>query len=146
MLQKYKKFIRYNCAAIISTLSDWVAFLILYQFGAFFLYSQMTARLVGGITSFYINKNWSFGSPGKANTLLHGRRFIMLFIFSYFLSNYMLYVSVKWLGISLYWAKLAADGFCYIVNYFVMKSYVYIADRSLLRFLQNHAISRHKTR
>lgn len=145
MRGKYKNFIRYNCTAVLSALSDWATFVLLNQFGIFFVYSQMIARLVGGITSFSINKYWSFHSPGTTHLLLQGRRFIMLFIFSYFLSNFLLYLFVQWLSFPLYWAKLMADGTCYITNFFIMRSYVYDADRSLSRFMRNFVVNRYKS-
>ena len=144
-MEKYKGFIRYNCAAILSALSDWITFLFLNQLGIFFVYGQMAARLVGGVTSFTINKYWSFQSPGKTHILLHGRRFIMLFIFSYFLSNYLLYLFVEWLSFSLLWAKLMADGICYVINFLIMKSYVYVSGRSISRFLHDLMINRYKS-
>jgi putative flippase GtrA len=145
VLEQYKGFIRYNCAAILAALSDWATFLILNQLGVFFIYSQMIARLVGGVASYTINKNWSFQNPGRAHVFLHGRRFIMLFIFSYFLSNYLLYVFVQWSKLSLYWAKLMADGVCYITNYYVMKTYVYVENRSVSRFLRDFISNRYKS-
>ena len=145
MLGKHKDFIRYNCTAILSALSDWAIFLILNQFGIFFVYIQMIARLVGGLTSFLVNKYWSFQSPGKAVILVQGRRFIMLFFFSYFLSNYLLYLFVQIFNFPLYWAKLMADGICYITNFFVMKGYVYFEGRSISRFLRNLMINRYKS-
>lgn len=125
MLEKHKSFIRYNCSAVLSAFSDWATFLILNQSGLFFVYNQMIARLVGGLSSFSINKCWAFQSPGKTHLLLQGRRFVMLFIFSYFLSNYLLFLFVRKLELSLLWAKLIADGACYITNFFIMKNYVY---------------------
>ena len=146
MLEQYKGFTRYNCTAILSAFSDWATFLILNQFGVFFVYNQMTARLVGGFTSFSINKYWSFQHPGKSNILLEGRRFIMLFIFSYFLSNCLLYLFAQWLKFPLLWAKLMADGICYITNFIIMKNYVYIADRSISRSLKNFIFNWFKAR
>ena len=135
MLKKYKSFIRYNCTAILSFSSDWLVFLILNQFEVFFIYSQMTARLVGGLSSFLINKCWSFKSSLKLQIFLQGRRFIMLFIFSYLLSNYLLFLFVEWLKISLLWSKLMADGTCYIINFFVMKNYVYTTNFEKVRYM-----------
>jgi putative flippase GtrA len=146
MLEKYKSLIRFNCTAILSAFSDWVTFLILNQLGVFFVYSQMVARLVGGVTSFAVNKYWVFQSPRKTHLLLQGRRFIMLFIFSYFLSNYLLYFLVQWLRFPLLWAKLMADGVCYIANFFIMKNYVYFAERSISRSVKEFMCNRLKTR
>jgi putative flippase GtrA len=129
MLKQYKVFNRYSCTAILSAVSDWATFLILNQLGTFFVYNQMIARLVGGFTSFLINKYWSFQSPENTNILIEGRRFTMLFILSYFLSNYLLYIFTEWFSFPLLWAKFIADGICYIVNFFIMKNYVYIAHR-----------------
>jgi putative flippase GtrA len=137
MLNKYKGFIRYNCAAVFSLFTDWLTFLTLNQLGIFFVYNQMIARLVGGLTSFSVNKYWAFQSPEKTYIFLQGRRFMMLFIFSYFLSNYLLYFFANRLGFSIFWVKLMADGVCYITNFFIMKNYVYFSGRSISRSLKD---------
>jgi putative flippase GtrA len=131
-------FIRYNCTAIISSLSDWISFWILHQFGFFFVYSQMIARLIGGLTSFTINKYWSFKSLENKHFFLEGRRFALLFIFSYSLSNSCLYFLVESLQFQLFWSKLFADGICYFVNFFIMKSYVYVSERSITKYVRNY--------
>tara|TARA_B100000315_G_scaffold249883_1_gene281781 strand:- start:2096 stop:2536 length:441 start_codon:yes stop_codon:yes gene_type:complete len=140
MLKKNKGFIKYNCTAILAAFSDWVTFLILHWLGIFFVYNQMIARLVGGATSFILNKNWSFETPGKSSFLLHGRRFVALFIFSYFLSNLFLYFFVQWLKLPVFGAKLVADSICYITNFFIMKDYIFNADRSISRSLRDFMI------
>ena len=52
------------------------------------------------------------------------------------LSVGLLYVQVDLLGRSLYWAKLVADGACFLVNFAVMRGYVFRATAGLTHRLR----------
>ena len=138
MFVRFAQFFQYSCAAIISAFADWTLFWILNKSGIFFVYSQMIARIVGGATSFVVNKYWSFKSPQVRYMFLQSRRFIGLFVLSYFLSNFLLYFFVTWFDVQLYWAKLIGDTICFGLNFFIMKVYVYSPNYSLIKFTRNY--------
>jgi len=97
---------------------------------------QLGARLAGGVFSFLLNKrNMETGEGGR--TLVQGRRFLLLYAFSLGLSVALLYVQVDLLHRSVYWAKLIADGTCFVVNFVVMRGYVFRATRGLTHRLRS---------
>lgn len=119
-----REFIWNIIAALSSALSDILAFTLLFHLGLYFLYCQAASRIVGGITSFLINKNFSF-KKHEGRTLIEMKRFGLLYIASYLLGFCLLWLLYKQMGLSLIFAKPLADGICFIFNFFVMKYYVY---------------------
>ena len=118
------EFSGFSFAAFCSLLIDIVFFFILNFMGINYLISQSIARLIGGATSFYINRNLSFNNViSKINIQL--RRFIILYIVSYCLSLFLIKSIYQNLNIDLIYAKLSSDFICFLFNFCVMKLYVY---------------------
>ena len=125
---KKKKFIRefsgFSFAAFCSFFTDIIFFIILNFIGINYLISQSIARLAGGVTSFYINRNLSFKSV-NTNLYLQLKRFIILYFLSYGLSLTLIKFIHQDLNIGLLYAKFISDFFCFLFNFCVMKLYVY---------------------
>jgi len=130
-----RDFVLYNLVALGSAAVDWVVFLALGALGAGHLPGQVGARMAGGLFSFFANKRGMETGPG-GRVLVQGRRFLLLYVVSLALSVGLLYVQVDLLGRSLYWAKLAADGACFLVNFAVMRGYVFRATAGLTHRLR----------
>ena len=120
---------KYSGAAAGSTVCDYAVFSVLLFFSIGPLYAQMAARIAGGVVSFVINKYWSFGAQGIDGLKTEGRRFLVLYIFSYSLSVFILYLLAEQVGISPYSAKVLADLTCFIFNFLVMRIYVFSDNR-----------------
>ena len=125
-----RDFVLYNLVAAGSAAVDWVVFLALGALGAGHLPGQVGARMAGGLFSFFANKRSMEREPG-GRVLVQGRRFLLLYVVSLALSVGLLYVQVDLLGRPLYWAKLVADGTCFLVNFAVMRGYVFRATKGL---------------
>ena len=118
--------VAYVSVAVISALSDWIIFTaIVTVFPGAVLIAQAVARIVGGLVSFSINRTWSFRDQQGHGLTTEARRFLILYVFSYVLSLTTLWVGSSLLGVNPYVAKLFADGLCFVVNFLVMKSYVF---------------------
>lgn len=131
-----RDFVLYNLVALGSAGADWLVFLSLHALGAGHLAGQIGARGAGGVFSFLLNRrSMATGSDGR--TLVQGRRFLLLYAFSMGLSVFLLYVQVDLLHRSLYGAKIVADGSCFIVNFVVMRGYVFRATRGLTHRLRS---------
>ena len=118
------EFSGFSLAAIFSFFIDFVFFLILNFIGINFLIAQSIARLSGGATSFYINKNFSF--KNVTNTVnIQLRRIVLLYIISYCLSLLLISFIHKNLNFELIFAKFSSDFICFLFNFCVMKVYVY---------------------
>ena len=118
-------FTKYCSVATGAMLTDWVVFLILNVLGVKYIYAQMVARIAGGLFSFAVNRGWSFEAWQDGHLTRHGRRFLLLYAFSYVLSISLLYLLVEQVGMVKYVAKLVADGTCFLLNFVVMRTYVF---------------------
>ena len=130
-MEKAKQFSKYGGVAAGSAITDYTAFSILLLSGVGPISAQMTARIAGGVFSFFINKYWSFDASGKGNLKTEGRRFLILYVFSYLLALTILYLLTEQLGINPYPAKITADITSFIINFLVMRSYVFGGGKGL---------------
>jgi len=130
-----RDFALYNLVAAGSAAADWTFFLALQAMGAGHLASQVGARVAGGVFSFVLNKR-SLETGPKGRVLVQSRRFLLLYAFSLGLSVGLLFVQVDLLGRSLYGAKVVADGTCFLVNFVVMRGYVFRATAGITQRLR----------
>ena len=118
-------FLKFTSVAVGSAGVDWVVFVTLNFAGLSSLYSQMIARVSGGIFSFLTNKSWSFNNREKRGVVIQGRRFLALYAISYVLSISMFYSMAEYLEWSEYIAKLISDTLIYFFNFAMMNAYVF---------------------
>lgn len=127
-----KSFGKYSSVAIGSAGVDWVVFIIMHQLGNSVLVAQAVSRISGGGFSFLTNRYWTFSSGEKRHITVQGRRFILLYLFSYAASLSIIYFCVDIMGVNIYYAKLTSDTICFVLNYVIMQSYVYHNRRGVL--------------
>lgn len=113
--------------------SDWAVFTAISwaKPGWDVLAAQVPARLTGGIVAFLMHRSWSFRDQQGHGLSTEARRFLALYVFSFVLSLATLFVLVDLLGANRYWSKAFADLMCFVVNYVVMKLYVFSDAASL---------------
>ena len=131
------KFIKYCSVALGSALTDWLVFMALNLCGGPYMLCQATSRAVGGVFSFIVNRYWSFSAKNGRHITVQGRRFILLYFFSYSLSLGLLYFFVDIIHLSVYISKLTADTICFMINFVVMHNYVYHQRQGLLWAARN---------
>ena len=131
-MEKAKQFSKFGGVAAGSAMTDYAVFSALLFLGIGALPSQMVARIAGGAFSFTINKYWSFGAKGVGSLKAEGRRFLILYAFSYVLALVILYILTEKAGIRSYPAKITADITCFLVNFVVMRNYVFSSGRGLI--------------
>lgn len=119
------RFSKYIGVAGGSAIVDWLVFTGLFLLTQSHLPAQLTARASGGLFSFLANRFWSFSAKGRSHVSVQGRRFLLLYAFSYTLSLSSLYVLVDLFGFNLFLSKLASDSLCLVVNFLVMHLYVF---------------------
>jgi putative flippase GtrA len=130
-MEKVKQFSKYGGVAAGSAFFDYTVFTALLFSGVGAVPAQMVARIAGGVLSFIVNKYWSFGNKKIGGLKTEGRRFLVLYIFSYFLSLAILYLLIEQFEIKPYPAKISADITCFVVNFLVMRGYVFSDNRGL---------------
>jgi putative flippase GtrA len=130
------RFARYGSVALLAAGGDWLLFVLLASVvGIAPLASLMAARFAGGLLSFLSNRYWTWGANRRIAVTRQGRRFLLLYAFSYALSVALFRLSTEVLLLPPYPSKLAVDLCCFVINYVAMNSYVFHARDGLARFL-----------
>jgi putative flippase GtrA len=130
-----KQFTKYGGVAAGSALIDWLCFTVMGFLGSGYLAAQIVARIAGGLFSFVLNKNWSFDQRG-GHIVTKGRRFLILYVFSYCLSLTLLITLVEGLSLNPFIAKAISDVACFVVNFLVMQSYVFNSRPGFSAFIE----------
>ncbi|WP_158240621.1 GtrA family protein [Telmatospirillum siberiense] len=131
------KFLRYSWVALMSAGSDWLVFSALVSLvGLAHLPALMTARVIGGLVSFLVNRHWTWSTKRRTAVTREGRRFLVLYAGSYALAVGLFSLLVDGLGIGPYPGKLATDICCFLMNFLVMNAYVFHRRQGFSRFLQ----------
>lgn len=129
---------KYVSVAMLSAASDWLVFSVLVSaLGAPHLTSLMAARVVGGVVSFLSNRHWTWGANRHITITQQGRRFLILYGFSYALSVGTFSLLSQDLDMPAYPAKLITDGLCFGINYAVMLLYVFHQRGGMVVMLAN---------
>jgi putative flippase GtrA len=123
----------YVSVAGLSAASDWLVFtLISWLFPQLdVVFAQAPARLTGGVVAFVLHRMWSFKNQEGQGLGTEAGRFMALYVFSFCLSLATIYVAVDFLGLNRFIGKGFADALCFVVNFFVMKYYVFADAKSL---------------
>lgn len=131
------RFLRYSWVALMAAGSDWLVFSGLVSLvGLAHLQSLMVARVVGGVVSFLANRHWTWGAHRRVAVTQQGRRFLVLYGFSYGLAVALFSLQVDGLHLAPYPAKLATDIACFLVNFVVMNAYVFHRREGLGKILR----------
>ena len=130
-MKTLKQFSKYGGVAAGSAVSDYTVFSLLLIFGTGTLPAQMAARVAGGVFSFLMNKYWSFEVTSVGSIKKEGRRFLMLYGFSYVLALVILFLLTEKAEFAVYPAKISTDTSCFVVNFLVMRSYVFGGGRGV---------------
>ncbi len=126
----------YLSAAVASFASDFFTFSALVFWNVNIYYAQGIARVVGGIVSFMINRNYSFKSE-NSRAFVQARRFVLQYILAYNLSIFLLWLFHEVLHINPTPAKLLGDFVCFVFNFFCMKLYTYNSKTGMIQLTKS---------
>lgn len=92
-------------------------------FGVWFIISSSIGMTAGLITSFLLNRSWSFKSKGSIikQFTLH----ILLFIINLGVTNAILYVLTTYVGIVYFISKVFVMGIAVLWNFYLYKTVIY---------------------
>lgn len=123
----------YVSVALLAAFSDWLLFTLISWARPNWdvLAAQAPARLMGGLVAFLMHRAWSFKGQQGRGLSTEARRFLSLYVFSFCLSLATVFVLVDVAALNRYWSKAFADALCFMVNFIVMKVYVFADARSL---------------
>ena len=120
-----RQFFKYCGVAATSALIDWIIYVVLVYHGVYFVNAQVASRLFGGAYAFIGNKYWSFSKRDHISMPIEGRRFLLLYVFSYGLSLTLLWLFGSGLELNVFVAKLITDSSCFVFNFVLMQAYVF---------------------
>ena len=81
----------------------------------------------------FANKTWTFDARSHGHLTVQGRRFLLLYAFSYVLAVGILYLMVDILDVTPYVGKAASDVSCFVVNFIIMSIYVFHSREGFMR-------------
>ena len=133
--RQMRELIAYISVAAFAAFSDWIIFaLISWKLPDWDVaFAQAPARLTGGLVAFLLHRTWSFSAQQGRGLSTEARRFLALYMFSFCVSLGTLWVLVDVFGANRYWSKAFTDLLCFVVNYIVMKLYVFNDARNLAK-------------
>lgn len=125
-LKPIKEFIKFNTTSIIATLVDFLVFVFLIKIiGVYYIYSTIIGAICGGITSFYLNRNWVFEIQ-KKDLKIQVIKFVLTWIGSITFNTLGLYVLIDIFKVGKVLSKIIVGisvGVLY--NYTINKYYVF---------------------
>ena len=131
-MNTFKQIPRYSATAIASAVFDWLVFASLVFIKFNFIFARMISRVFGGTLAFFMNHSWSFQNIEGHHISIQGRRFLLLYAFSYSLSIFLLYFFTEWLHLQGFLSKVIADTLCFVVNFLLMRFYVFATNKGVL--------------
>ena len=123
--QTFFALVKYLYVAIASTVADWIIFWFVIH--VIFLpptNALPIGRLAGGITSFLLNRHWTFRSKGNS-ALSQVGRFLTLYVVSFILAYLLFLALLKFSPFGAFKSKLVTDTSIFIFNFLVMRAWVY---------------------
>jgi len=116
--------LRYSAVGILNTgLGYTVIFLCMGWLGWGGVVSNMAGYSVGFVTSFILNKRFTFQSKGEARREL--ARFLMIFVLAYLANLGALVVLTRAFEMHVGWAQVVAGGVYFVSSFMLNKYYVF---------------------
>lgn len=133
-LRIFASLARFTASSLMSTLVDLALFALFMAlanptFALAIPVSTMLARFASGAINFTLNRRWSFGSRGKADT--QAARYAILFV-SIMAASAALVWSLSWLPLPIVVVKMLVDSCLFAVSYVVQHNWVFADDRTPL--------------
>lgn len=122
---RIKEVALYIISSIASTAFDWVIYLLMVNvFGIGVQISYSTGKISSGILNFTLNNFVVFRQGGGLGLVKRGVGYCLTVLLSIALGNVLLTL-LHWAGLGEELSKLAADGICFFLNYFIQRTLVF---------------------
>lgn len=113
--------IRFLVVGCVNTIVGYSVFAFLIFVGLQYLLANLIATTVGVITSYFLNKYFTFKKHGKS--IFEILRFGLVYLLSFALSNFILYILIDLLSISPYKAGATNLIFVTIISWYGHKNF-----------------------
>lgn len=102
--------------------------LLIYFFSTNYLISNLISFSCGTLTTYYLQKNWTFQYKTNNNILVF-QRYVVAVIGTYFLNNVLLFIFVDVLTINVFYAKIFQITISTLWGYTINSIYVFKKKR-----------------
>ncbi len=118
-------FIKYNMVSIIATMIDFSVFILLSNIiGLWYVTAAVIGAISGGITAFWLNRNWVFYKKGKVAK--QAGKYLIVWISSISLNTIGIYLLVEYGGFNPIWGKISiAIAVGVFFNFFMNKYFIF---------------------
>ncbi len=117
-------FAKYSGVGFLSFLIDYSIFIALTSFfGVYFLYAHITSRIFSGGFNFFANKKYVFNHKQSTKTAFV--KYLLAVVLSLSVSTVLLFLFVDFFTLKPSIAKLVAEASTFLINYFVLKHFVF---------------------
>ena len=122
---RLKEVALYIGSSLASTAFDWGVYLLMVNiFGVGVQISYSAGKILSGVANFMLNNFVVFHQGGGIGLLKRGAGYCLTVLLSLALGNLLLTL-LHWAGIGEELSKLAADGICFFLNYFIQRTLVF---------------------
>ncbi|MEN8078673.1 GtrA family protein [Clostridioides difficile] len=118
------RFIKFGLVGVLNTLINWILFILLNNFGIYYIISNVIAYSISTLNSYLWNSKWVFKYSGD-NVKETSVKFIVLNIIGLTLNTIILYLLVDIVGLNKLIALVITTGIVMILNYFINKLWVF---------------------
>ena len=117
-------FAKYSGVGFLSFVIDYVIFLIFtYLFSTYFLTAHIISRVCSGFFNFHVNKKYVFNN--KQSVIKPLVKYLLAVLLSLSISTVLLFLIVDVFLIKVAIAKIFAEASTFLLNYFVLKYFVF---------------------
>jgi len=121
-----KTLLKYNTSAVIATLVDYTLFIVLSEiFNVWYLLSSVIGLVAGGVTSFLLERSWTFNKTG-GKLSKQAVRYFITWIISIVLNSAGLYIMVEYASVQYIISKIIVSALVGIgFNFLMHKHFVF---------------------
>ncbi len=122
----YKDFFKNIISSLISAIVDVITFQLFIVSGVYVFYSNIFARIISGISDFFINKKWVFtNNKSKGYGVIEIYKYTILFIVQMLINSILITFLNQYYSEIILIIKIIVNFLMYIVNYFIKKKYIF---------------------
>ncbi len=128
---KINQFLRFCAVGFVNTGIDFAAFFIFNLIGIPHLLAQVLSYSTGVVSSFLLNRKWTFSVRGKINRV-EVAKFVIVNSISLLASSSLLYIMYDLNHQDLWLAKAAATAGSILINFVGSRLWVFTGDRPIM--------------
>jgi putative flippase GtrA len=145
-LDYWRSFIKFNIVGLSGVAVNEGIFLLLRNFGLFYLYASALAIEISITTNFFLNDLWTFRDRRRGHMAVRMVKFNALMIFGLIAQLAIVYVVTTYFGVDPAVSNLVGIGGAFIIRYFLSIRYTWMRSEAPAERLPEVTSSTHRSR